>query len=417
MKSLILNRKRTVHSAKCTFIHKFSTLGGIKGGLLCLFVLLMSSCSLVNEDLEPCAPAPRTLTTVNFVYDYNMQYEDLFDQHAGAVTLYVFDENGIMLFREEKSKVDMPKDKIDFSMTFDDSVIKPGNTYNFVAMANGNHAGYDGMVDGTPGFQIAPDVEMVPGVSRIEDFIIRMDRDEDGNFDFGVVNYKDAYGNNQQMIDTVWSTKPDEVQEVKIPVFPYTPTVQQQPDNIVEVTVPMMRLTNSISVNVVHSSFTETMDPETYRLLVYFPNGNGTIDFTGNVYSYQPLFYQTLRKQMLPYTPKRQGDSFSSRADEDENTSYALNGVFGVSRLQMNDDSELMVVDPNTNNVVASIQNFSSYLAHAFDYYGEEGQEFLDREYNFEVDLALDDNNELYWIQIGCSILGWAKRVYYYDLQ
>lgn len=370
---------------------------------------------MVNEDLDPCAPEPNTLTTIHFVYDYNMEFQDLFDQHAGAVTLYVFDEDGVMLFRNEKSKVDMPKDQIDFSMTFDQSIIKPGKTYNFVAMATGNHAGYSDMTDNTPGFRIAPDVEMIPGVSKIEDFIIKLDRDEDGNFDFGIVNYKDTYGNNQQMIDTVWSTKPDEVQTVKIPVFPYTPSLQQQPDNVVDVNIPMMRLTNSIKVNIVHPTFTDSTDPDTYRLFVYFPTGNGVIDFTGNTYPYQPLFYQTLRKQMLPYVPKSKGDSLN-RSTRAQGDSYALNGEFGVSRLQMNDESEMMVVDPVTNEVVSSIPNFSAYLAHAFDYYGEEGQEFLDREYNFEVDLELKENGEIYWIQVGCAILGWAKRDYLYDL-
>ena len=376
---------------------------------LLLLLLSLSACSAVDEDLLPCAPPPNTYTTVRFVYDYNMQYTDLFDKHAGSVSLYVFDEDGIMLFRETKSKVDMPGNEVDFSMVFDDKTIIPGKTYNFVAMANGNHAGYDDMVANTPGFQVEPSVEMIPGVSRIEDFIIKLDRDDDGTYDFGIVNYKDAYGDNNQMIDTVWSTKPDEVQTVTIPVTAYTPSPIQLPDVNVDVEIPMMRLTNSVKVNLYSGGFDQSTDPESYRMLIYFPNGNGTIDFTGTTYPAQALFYQTLRKKMVPYTPGNP----STR-----DGSYALQGHFGVSRLQMDDESSMQIRDPETNDLITEIPDFSAFLAHAFDYYGDEGQEFLDREYNFEVtitpkglDPSDDPQDNWAYIEIYIEVLNWYVRI------
>ena len=381
-----------------------------------MLILLTAACSSVNEELLECAPPPNTYTRVNFVYDYNMQYVDLFDHHAGTVYLYVFDENGVMLFRETKSKVDM-EDDIDFSMTFDDTQIEPGKTYNFVAMAQGNHAGYDSSLE-TPGFQLGPDVEMVAGKSTIDDFIIRLDRDNDGDYDFGIVNYKDAYGNNTQMIDTVWSTKPDEMQTVEIPTFPYVPTPIQQPDNIVDVTIPMMRLTNAIYVNLVNSGFDDATDPESYMMLVYFPDGNGTIDFTGTTYPAQPLYYRTLRKSVIQYNPGESnietGYGSGTRAD----TPYALQGLFGVSRLQMNDQSSLQIRDPETSDILVEIPDFSAFLANAFDQYGEAGQEFLDREYNFEVSILpkditdpSDPENNWVWIDLYIDVINWYVRI------
>ena len=386
---------------------------GLHLALLILFPVLAVSCSMVNEDLPPCSEQPNTITRVHFVYDYNMQYTDLFDRHVGSAYLYVFDEDSVMLFRETKHRADMRAGQIDFTMVFDTTDLKPGKTYHMVAMAQGNRIGLEASM-ATPGFQVQKD--MIPGLSRISDYIIKLDRDEDGYEDFGVVDYKDVYGNNQQMIDTVWSTKPDEVQTVHIPYIQMTPTAEKLPDNEVDVVMPMMRLTNAISVNVVSSSFGVGTDTDIYSLLIYFPSGNGTIDFTGTVYPYQPLYYRTLRKQMVKYNDKKQGDSFdSTKADDDGNT-YALQGQFGVSRLQMNDESSFQVRNPDTNEIVAEIPNFSRYLANAFDYYGEQGQEFLDREYNFEVNVSLDENGKIYWMQIGCSILGWSKRIFFYDV-
>ena len=387
----------------------------------CAIGASLQSCSMVNEDLDPCAPAPNTITTVNFVYDYNMQYTDLFDLHAGSVYLYIFDQDSIFRYRRTAHKADMIG-AVDFSMQFDTTELKPGRTYHMVAMAQGNHVGYEASLE-TPGFTLQHD--MIEGVSKISDYIVKLDRDDDGNFDFGIVNYKDTYGNNQEMIDTVWSTKPDEVQTVRIPAMTYTPSPVKLPDYQTEVTVPMMRLTNAITVNLLHPSFTNETNTEDYHVLVYFPNGNGTIDFTGTTYQAQPLFYQTLRKNMVVYTPLSQKNDMESsrsvvktvgtRADDDQ---YALQSEFGVSRLQMNDESSLQVRDAATNELIAEIPDFSKFLAHAFDYYGDEGQEFLDREYEFEVTLSLneptppdDPQDNWAYIEIYLEVVDWYVRI------
>ncbi|MCH5237673.1 MAG: FimB/Mfa2 family fimbrial subunit [Muribaculaceae bacterium] len=366
----------------------------------------LSSCSMINEDLKPCAEEPNTFVNVNFVYDYNMTGKDLFDEHVGSVFLYIFDSDSIFRYRRVLHKAEMTGG-IDFSMQFDTTELKPGQTYHLVAMANGNHLGYTASLE-TPGFV---KTDLVEGESRISDYIIKLDRDEDGDFDFGVVNYQDAYGNNQAMIDTVWSTKPDEVQTIQIPSKEdHKPSLTKLPDVNVDVTIPMMRLTNAVTVNLLAPNFEETTDPNIFNVLVYFPHGNGTIDFTGTVYSYQPLYYRTLRKNMVLYVPLSER---GSRADGDK---FALQAEFGVSRLQMNDESSLQVRDAETNELISEIPDFSQFLAHAFDYYGDDGQEFLDREYEFEVTLALEetgpnDDPQNNWAYIELKVLDWVVRI------
>ena len=411
-------------------IRKFPVRGGLRGAFCFLIGATLLSCTMVYEDMDPCAAKPNNFVTVNFKYDYNMQNEDWINSHVGSVFLYVFDKDGIYLFKDSTFKVNMVGESVDFSMTFDTTYLKPGNKYEFVAIAQGNHAGYQASLE-TPGFTLLHN--MVPGKSTLEDYRLKLDRDDDGVYDFGIINYKDSYGENREMMDTLWSTKPNSVQTLDIPYIEYAPRLEPYPDTYQEVTIPLMRITNSIKVNVVHPSFSEGMDPDYFNVDINFPKGNGTIGFTGTTYPAQELWYRALRKTMVQYQQKSNGAVYDADpvtkaeyigADDVINTratQYAIKAEFGVSRLQCADGSTLQVHDKN-GNLVAKIgddseggTSFSQWLADYFqNYFGD--QEFLDREYDWTIDINLDENSVPIYIQAGCHILGWGKRIFYYDL-
>lgn len=365
-----------------------------------LSVSLLTSCNLIYEDLPECAPPPNMITRVDFVYDYNMLHTDLLKEHVGSVYLYVFDNEGIYRLRREAHRTEMNGD-VDFSMRFDSTEIKPGRRYQFVAIAQANHAGYEASLE-TPGFTLQS--EMIPGESTINDYILKLDRDGDSEADFGVVDFRDAYGHTETMMDTLWTTKPDEVQIVDIPALDYKPSPYHQPDRTVDVQIPMMRITNSVTVNLHSPSFSETTSADNYSLLIHFPHGNGTIDFTGYTLPAQELYYRALRKNMVERTP--------TKADGLE---YTLQAVFGLSRLQVNDESSLQIRDALTNEIIAEIPNFSEFLADNFDH-GMDNQEFLDREYNFDIDITLDNNGNIKWVDLSIHVLGWHVRVMFKDL-
>ena len=386
---------------------------------------------MVNEDLPECAPPPRTFTTVDFEYTYNMSgaetglYQDWFNEHAGSAYLYVFDKKGTYLFNRQTHKTDMNPNLIDFSIVLDDKELVPGNEYMLVGMAQGNHAGYEASLE-TPGFTLLH--EMIPGVSTIDEYRVKLDRDDDGTYDFGIINYKDAYGNNYEKMDTLWSTKPNSVQLVDIPYIAYKPQVTPLPDNHVHVTIPMMRITNSIKVNLVNDLFDQDTDPDSYNIIIDFPNGNGTIGFTGATDPAQRLIYRSLRKEVKQYTPKSNGaqyDAYGAKPEEDyvievpvdnnistRANTYCINAEFGVSRLQKTDGSSLVIYDAATGEEVARIDNFSAWLADYFDHRYDD-QEFLDREYDFTVDIHMNPSSDkgYDWIQAGVAILGWGKRI------
>lgn len=396
-------------------------LGVIIGGLA------LSSCSMVNEDFPECAPAPQNKVRVNFEYTYNMsayvhpsgQEQDLFDSQAGSVYLYIFDKDGVYIDREEKHKIDFAKGD-DFSMEFGEDRLKPGETYQLVAVAQGNAFGYDDS-DEYKWFKLVNPMEI--GTSTIKDYILKLDRDtnKDGFGEVGVINYKDQYGQNQQMIDTLWTTKPDEVQIITVPEIPYKPTVKQQPDSITEVKIPMMRITNAITVNIVSDYFDADIDPNDYHIVIHYPNGNGTVDFCGDISpSLQELYYQSLVKFMTPYNPKPTRASNGSYEENGDATTYCLSSKFAVSRMMLNDDSSLQIRnaldEENGYPILAEVPNFTNVLAELCNDTMYDEQEFLDREHDFNIDIKVDANLNVRGIYISCSILAWARRVFDYEL-
>ena len=384
---------------------------------LVILLLTIQSCSMVNEQLDSCAPLPKVYTNVNFVYDYNMQDTDLFFEHAGSVYLYVFNEDRIFIQRKEKHKCDfLPGEN--FSMSFTEDELVPGETYNIVAVAQGNGAGANESEEYQWYKLVNP---MVPGVSRIEDYILQMDRDtnNDGFSEVGVINYKDQYGQTQQMIDTLWTTKPGQVQTITVQKPEYIPSPNPHPDVVAEVEIPMMRITNSITVNLLYPKFDLSTDPNDYHVVIHFPTGNSTVDFTGGLdNSTQELYYQSLIKRMTVYQPK----NYSSRTDEDvqtdETKKYTLQSLFGVSRLMVNDESSLQLRDATQEGypILYELPNFSGVLAQMLNDSNWDDQEFLDREYDFTVDINLDNKGNVTWVGFSISILSWGKRIYYYDL-
>ena len=374
---------------------------------------LPGGCTLMHDDLPECATDPKVTTLVNFVYDYNMDGVDLFDRQVGAVYLYVFDHAGYFLGRYVKNRAELDPEKPDFSMRFEaeDGVIRRGETYQFVAVAQGSTSGYDGSEE-TPGFKLVN--EMVVGKSRIEDYILRLNRDDKMFDDFGVVDYSKDYSGPDAMIDTIWTTKPDEVQVRTIPdprVGYDTPV--QPADTVAEILIPMMRITNSIEVALTSPTFTAETKPTDYDILIYFPEGNGTIDFTGETLTEisQPLYYRALRKRVGPYEEKEE-----TRAGEGEPQQYAIYATFGVSRLKYKDGASLQVRDPQTHEVLAQIENFSDYLNKRGNTDYDDPQEYLDREFDFRVDIGLTERDELWWSQVRIGIHSWAVKDWYISL-
>ena len=113
----------------------------------CCCLLLCASCVRDGMD-EDCN------SYVRFVYDYNLEYIDLFHKQATKVNLYVFDEKGVFVTElKEESGAFAP----DYLMTLPQSMA--GKKYIFVAWSGLYDESYD-KVALTPGVSTLADLEV-----------------------------------------------------------------------------------------------------------------------------------------------------------------------------------------------------------------------------------------------------------------
>ena len=91
--------------------------------------LALSSCSMMTEDLTDCP----TGLYVNFVYDYNIQRADMFKDHVGCLTLYVYDESDRLV--ASKSMGEGQLSRYGSYIHFTEQELAPDHTYRLMAIA------------------------------------------------------------------------------------------------------------------------------------------------------------------------------------------------------------------------------------------------------------------------------------------
>jgi len=100
-----------------------------KGFVAVLAALALSSCSMMTEDLSDCP----TGLYVNFVYDYNIQQADMFKDHVGGLTLYVYDESDRLV--ASKSMGADQLSRYGSYIHFSEQELAPGHSYRLMAVA------------------------------------------------------------------------------------------------------------------------------------------------------------------------------------------------------------------------------------------------------------------------------------------
>ncbi|MBO6031217.1 MAG: FimB/Mfa2 family fimbrial subunit [Prevotella sp.] len=100
-----------------------------KGLLAVLAALALSSCDMMTEDLDDCP----TGLYVSFVYDYNIQRADMFKDHVGGLTLYVYDESDRLV--ASKTMGEGQISKYGSYIHFSEDELAPGHDYRLMAVA------------------------------------------------------------------------------------------------------------------------------------------------------------------------------------------------------------------------------------------------------------------------------------------
>ena len=163
----------------------------VKSWLIALAVVGgLSACDMMTEDLSDCP----TGLYVNFVYDYNIQQADMFKDHVGGLTLYVYDESDRLVATRTMSEGEISR--YGSYIHFSEEELAPDHSYRLMAVAfqhsqlSANGAKYR-LTGNTAG-------------SQWSQFFINLDHEpftRSGN-----VTRSFNYVNNAEPLDTLWHT-------------------------------------------------------------------------------------------------------------------------------------------------------------------------------------------------------------------
>ncbi len=335
----------------------------------------LASCDMIHDDIDPCP----TGIDLCFRYDYNLQRADMFADHVGSVTVYLFDENGKFLLKQEEDNTssEQPLRDHNYKMHFD---LQPGK-YRYVVEAL--QVPYDQTIsNGGANF-----IRTEPQEGDAQNVITHtLEHAADGK----VVN-------RSLPLDTLWHGQSARMVEV----------VQ---DQITRDTVSLIRNTKQISVSLREIDEPATMDVADYDFKIIDHNSlllwDNTVDETTEL-TYTPyVTWNTTDKGVSEQT-----DALGRIAHADFMTSRLLYHDKGE------DDAVLSITKKSTGAEIirVNLADMLSRLRTAADIYRYSPQEFLDRGHDYQLTFYLKGEKWQY-VNVEISVLSWAKRIQFESL-
>ena len=191
----------------------------LKGVMAAAMTLtVVTSCNdMWHQDYSDCPNG----VYVKFKYDYNLQRADMFNDHVGQVTLYVFDDKGNYITQqtETNSALSSPLNDPNYVMHVEN--LQPGK-YQFLALA-GQNAYADQLQSGRAKF-VRTELAKGDNIKKLE---VNLDHQSRGDYD--------EVENHVMPLDTLWHGKMLESVEVSSSEAAYA-------------TIPLVRDTKKINV-------------------------------------------------------------------------------------------------------------------------------------------------------------------------
>lgn len=347
---------------------------------------MISSCSMMTEDLPEC----ETLVRVSFKYDYNIQRADMFHDHVGMVRLFVIDADNETVVRDvtysNRDNADILKTDRSryFTVTFNDLPL--GRNYRFMAVA------LQRPYDETQQPMTDKFIGTFPAAGEKADKLqMRLSRAENTDAqDRHRVTAPDCG------LDTLWignTTKP-----IAMPQHNYANTV-------ISDTISMVRDTKYLSLTLRQIDAPTNIKHDEFRVEITDNNG------------YLAWNNELLPDDNLLYTPHAQWTSEVLNSNN-EVTERAAHYDISFSRLMYYmganaaKNASMRIFRNDDNTCVADI-NLPSILSqgrNAFEVHNYSPQEYLDREYDYDLDLFLLEN-EWQYINLKINIAAWVIRI------
>lgn len=350
----------------------------VKHGILPLAAALavaVSGCSLMHDDLEECPSG----VDLRFVYDYNIDRADMFPAHVGAVTVYVFDEQGNFLTsKEEFNTADhRPLASPAYTMHLD---LAPG-TYSFIALAH--QRAYDECL-GRKGAKYRRS-EMTAGRHSARDLTVTLDR----------VNGK--VENSGAPLDTLWHG------------MSLQPLVVRDMEGATQ-TISLMRDTKNLTVSLHNLDNPADMDIDDFDIAI--TSANGRVGHDNTILDDEPLTYTPYARWNTSFTTGARDDA-GDRLERTAHAALAFNRIIHYPAAADNARNAMLTVTNRlTGKRVATI-NLPDCLAQgrgAFEYLAYSPQEFLDREHDYKLDFFIKGDTWQY-AELSISVLSWSKRI------
>lgn len=362
----------------------------VKSLVSAALLLPFSSCSMMEEDLSDCP----TGLYVSFKYDYNIQRADMFNDHVGGVSVYVFDEGNRLIMRKDEANAsdgsDMPLHSHDYRMHFNESELPEGN-YRLLAMAF--QKDYDATLT-TDGAKYRR-TELRQN-DEIEKLKVSLDHETTGE-----VKHENT------PLDTLWMTKPGEAHHVSLRKG--CPTYE---------TVGLIRDTKQLNLTLRQLQDPANMHDADYDVKIMDKNGTVLYDNSFDADDVE-LTYTPWAQWTSQMATGNAAASFTVKAGE--NTEGVMNTAhyeLDFNRLTVETPAKLLVTRKDNGKEIIHI-NLPEMLANgrsAYELAGYGKQEYLDREHEYHLDFFLVGDKWQY-VDLRIDILAWFKRIQNVELQ
>ncbi len=385
--------------------------------------MLAASCTMIQDSVDYCP----TGLYVRFVYDYNTARADMFKDHVGHVRLYVYDEQGQKVAERSVSNTaaSAPLADYGYALHLDPSELRPGR-YRLQAVAMQRDWDAAAAADGA---RYRHEADVTHG----EAMRITLDHDP------GVIPGTEQHlvDHKSLPLDTLWHTlkvqshaptdgvAPMPMQRTPRPysVYPLDEQYVTVTDNMATyATISLVRDTKHLNITMRHLDFPDDVFHHDYEVTIVDDNATLLHDNAlapSDSLRYTPYAAWTSRFTdggviVDPTVPRA-----TSQADDDapDGLRYQRTAHYNLmfNRLMYNDDAArsamLQVRNLNSGKVVARI-NLPYMLAEgraAYELYGYSPQEYLDREYDYHLNLFLKGESWAY-CDIVVNVLSWSKR-------
>lgn len=372
------------------FINIFSLLGAA--------TLTLGSCNaIMDKDLEPCT----TTVRVHLKYDYNIPRADMFSDHVGEVRLFVVDDktgtvvrDTIVSNRDNFNAIKSHSESQTFHIDFKD--LPDGGTYRFVAYAQ--QRPYDETIQHPEDKFVITSPQVATAVTTLESRLTR-------NATVDALN-RHAVTAPACGLDTLWmghTTRPITLPQQRVKMV------------VIDDTVSMVRDTKYLTLRLHNLDEAKKADIYAQDFTIEITDNNGLLGWNNNLLTDKD-------KDMLLYSPhdQRTGE-YLGRTPESPDADVVVEREaqydISFSRLMFHtgtlaDRNARLIIRRNSDGMVIANLNLPFYLAmgrDAFAIYHYSEQEYLDREYDYDMDLYLRGDT---WDsgRININITAWAIR-------